>query len=53
MLLDVDGRLGMKIELTQIFQVNSLIPYEHHHNQNYHAYAHSSQMFQSNLQFGF
>jgi hypothetical protein len=38
--------------LAQNPQLNSLIPYEHHHNQNPHAYAHSNQMFQSNLPFG-
>jgi len=30
-----------------------MIPSEHHHNQNPHAYAYSNQMFQSDLPFGF
>jgi hypothetical protein len=47
MLSNVDGPFGVKIKPTIGPKPldKFMIPNEHHHNQNPHAYAHSNQMF--------
>jgi hypothetical protein len=51
MFLDANGPVGIEVKPTTSPkpQLNSMIRSEHHHNQNPHAYAHSNQMFKSNL----
>jgi hypothetical protein len=55
MLLDVDGSLSIELKPTigLEYLTKFLIPNEYHCNQNPHAYAHSNQIFQFDLPFGF
>jgi hypothetical protein len=55
MFLNANSPFGVKIKPTIELKplVKFMSPSEHHHNQNLHAYAHSNQLFQSNLPIGF